>query len=88
MSRKKDSKSDIIRIETRKGRANMDDSMMILRNKLEIQGLDEETIEGILMSHEEDEDMLYLAEWVTNHPEAQRRDALKAMHNLLRRRLI
>lgn len=66
----------------------MDDAMLILKDTLENHGFDEELTLGILMPLEEDEDMLYLSEWVTNHPEAQRRDVLRESHNLIRKRAI
>ena len=66
----------------------MENPYRILLEALEHHGFDRETAIGIMLPLDEKEDLLDLAKWIADHPEAQRRDALKEMHKLLRKRSI
>lgn len=66
----------------------MDKPIWILMDALEAHGLSEEETFHMIAPMEEDEDMLDLAEWVIEHPEATIQEIRKEMHNFLRKRSI
>lgn len=61
----------------------MDKPLWILLDALEEHGLSWEETKQIAAPITEDEDMLDLAEWIAQHPEATLQEIRKEMHRLL-----